>query len=125
MADPVRIVFGNDNEGVQAQGDASGNLKVRDGYIDEDNQVYEDSSFVVGDSPAVHDFYTDAGRYAEDGYIACDGAGDIQCQISREGLSYGDAFTVKKGEIVILKGMKISKIKLTWVADSSYRINLI
>jgi len=125
MADPVRIVFGKDNEGVQAQGDASGNLRVRDGYIDQDNQVYEDSSFVTGDSPVVHDFYGDTGRYAEDGYLACDGAGNISVQISREGLSYGDAFTVKKGEIVILKGMKISKIKITWIADSSYRINLL
>jgi hypothetical protein len=126
MADPVRIVFGNSNEGVQAQGDDSGNLFVREGFIDEDNQVYEDTSFVVGDSPAVHDFYTDAGRYANDGYITCDGVGDIQVDISREGLTYGDKFVLKSGEKASLLRMKISKIRVTHTGtDSAYRINLI
>lgn len=125
MAEPVRIVFGGDNEGIQAQGDANGNLLTREGSYNFDNKTYEDTSFVVGDSPAVHDFNTDAGRNAIDGYIICDGAGDIQVDISRNGLTYGDKFTVKSGERVNLLHFNIDSIRVTHVADSAYRINLI
>lgn len=126
MAEPVRIVFGNTNEGIQAQGDANGNLLTREGSYDFDNQTYEDSSFVSGDSPATHDFNTDAGRNAVDGYIICDGAGDIQVDISRDGINYGDKWTMKAGEKVSLCHFNIDKIRITYVsAASAYRINLI
>lgn len=125
MAEPVRIVFGNDNDGIHAQGDANGNLLTREGVYDYDNKTYEDSSFVVGDSPATHNFALDMGRNAVDGYIICDGAGDIQVDISRNGISYGSKFTVKSGERVNLLHLNIAKIRVTHVADSAYRINLI
>tara|TARA_Y100000310_G_C20350556_1_gene654138 strand:- start:48 stop:425 length:378 start_codon:yes stop_codon:yes gene_type:complete len=125
MAEPVRIVFGSDNEGIQAQGDANGNLLVREGQYDFDNKVYEDTSFVVGESPVTHDFESDTGRTAIDGYIICDGPGNIQVDISRDGIAYGDKWVMKKGERVNLAHFKIDKIRVTHVADSAYRINLI
>ena len=60
MAEPVRIAGGNidgvDAEGHHAQVDKNGNLHTREGHYDFDNKVYEDTSFVTGDSPVVHDF---------------------------------------------------------------------
>jgi len=130
MAEPVRIegglVDGVDSRGHHAQVDKNGNLHVREGYHNFDNKTYEDSSFEVGDSPATHDFYGDTGRYSVDGWIVCDGAGDIQVDVSRDGISYGDKFTMKQDEIVDLLRMKISKIRITHTGtDSAYRIYLI
>jgi hypothetical protein len=127
MPERVRITSRKDeNEGLDAKVDEYGNLAVREGFITQDNQTYEDSSFAVGDSPAVHDFYTDTGRYANDGYIICDGVGDIQVDVSIEGLTYGDKFTLKSGEKMSFLRMKISKIRITHTGtDSAYRINLI
>ncbi|MAF43722.1 MAG: hypothetical protein CMI54_06105 [Parcubacteria group bacterium] len=129
MAERVRItggdIDGSDNEGHDAQVDKKGNLRVREGIYDFDNITYEDTSFVTGDSPATHDFNADAGRNAVDGYIICDGAGNIQVDVSRNGIAFGSKFTMKKGERVNLAHFNIDKIRVTWVSDSAYRINLI
>ena len=115
-----------DHEQLQAQVDTLGNLHVREGAYPGLNETYEDTSFAVGDSPATHDFYTDAGRTVSDGYIICDGAGDIQVDISRDGISYGDKWTMKSGEKVSLLRLDIRKIRITFVsANSAYRINVI
>lgn len=130
MAEPVRIHGGNiggkNNEGKQAQVNDHGALFTTLGNVNESNKVYEDTSFVVGDSPAVHNFESDMGRTAVDGYIVCDGAGNIQVDISRNGLTYDEKFTMKIGEICELDGLVISKIRITHTGtDSAYRINLI
>ena len=118
-------IDGDDNEGYHAQVDRNGNLRVREGHFDGDNKSYKDTSFVVGDSPATHDFYGDIGRCSVDGWIVCDGDGDISVDVSRDGISYGDSMTMKSGEIIDLLRWKVNKIRVTWVADSAYRIVLI
>ena len=131
MAEPIRIVGKNDdrwsNEGICANVDSLGNLFVREGPYAGLNQTYEDSNFQSGDSPATHDFYTDSGgKYAVDGYIICDGAGNIQVDYTRDGLTYGDKWTMKPGERVSLLRLDIKKIRVTHTGtDSAYRINLI
>lgn len=130
MAEPVRIVGHrsdrDSNEQLQAQVDTLGNLHVREGTYPGLNQTYEDTSFTAGDSPAVHDFYTDSGgKYAVDGYIICDGDGAIQVDYTRDGITYGDKWTMKTGEKVALLRLDIKKIRVTFVANSAYRINLI
>ena len=83
---------------------------------------YEDTSFVTGESPAVHDVNTDLGGNGRDGYVVCDGAGDITVEISNDGTNYGGSHTLKKDETLHLEGLNIDKIRITWIADSSYRI---
>jgi len=78
----------------------------------------------VGDSPVVIDAYTDLGHYVQDGYIIVD-SGELQCDVTRDGISYGDKFTIKSGEKVSFLRMDIKKIRLTHVSDSAYRINII
>ena len=129
MAESVRIVGHKtdreDHEALQAQVDTLGNLHVREGAYPGLNETYEDTSFAVGDSPATHDFYGDTGRFACDGYIICDGSGNIQVDYTRDGITYGDKWTMKTGERVVLLRLDIKKIRVTWVSDSAYRINLI
>lgn len=130
MAAPIRIIGHHsdrdENEQIQAQVDLLGNLMVREGTYPGLNQTYEDTSFVVGDSPAVHDFYTDSGgKFAVDGYIICD-SGDIQVDYTRDGITYGDKWTMKSGERVALLRLDIKKIRVTHTGtDSAYRINMI
>ena len=130
MAQPVRIIgksdSRDDNEAIQAQVDSLGNLHVREGAYPGINKTYEDTSFEVGDSPVTHDFYSDTGRYASDGWITCDGPGNIQVDYTRDGITYGDKWTMKKGESVDLLRLDIKKIRITYVsATSGYRIFLI
>jgi hypothetical protein len=75
----------------------------------------------VGDSPVVLDINTDLGRNARDGYVINDGAGSFTVAISDDGSTYGGSHTVKIGEILKLKGVDMDSVKITWVANSSYR----
>ena len=129
MPQPVRIIGKSDgrdeNEAIQAQVDSLGNLHTREGAYPGLNKTYEDTNFVVGDSPAVHDFHAATGRWAIDGWITCDGPGNIQVDYTRDGITYGDKFTMKDGETVDLLRLDIKKIRVTHVADSAYRIFLI
>jgi len=130
MASPVRIIGKSDardlNEAIAAQVDRLGNLMVREGALPGLNKTYEDSSFEAGDSPAVHNFLSDTGRRAQEGWIICDGDGDIQVDYSRDGITYGDKFTVKSGEVVDFLRLDIARIRVTYVsANSGYRIFLV
>ena len=84
--------------------------------------AYEDTSFLTGDSPATLDVKTDLGRNGRDGYITNDGSGDIKIEISDDSTNYGGIHTLKNGEVLILTGVSVAKIRITWVSDSSYRV---
>jgi len=99
-----------------------GTLAITPGVITGRTFKYEDSSFVTGDSPATHDVNTDLGRNGVDGYIVCDGSGDIKAEISDDGSTYGGQHTLKKGDVLDLEHLDIDKIRVTWVSNSSYRI---
>lgn len=83
---------------------------------------YEDTSFVTGDSPVVHDVNTDLSRNAVNGYIVCDGGGDIKIEFSDNGSDWGGQHTLKRGDVINLQGLSIDSIRVTWVTDSAYRI---
>ena len=124
MAREVVRIVGDSNEHaeVHAESDA---LQTVPGPVKASNVVFEDTSFVTGDSPATHDVNAALGRNSIAGYIANDGAGDFTVDISRDGISFDAAFTMKFKEVVCLDHMSIDKIRITWSANSSYRINLI
>ena len=100
--------------------------RVYPGHIQGRTVAYEDSSFVTGDSPVVHDVYTDLKqRPGSDGYIICDGAGDIKVEFSNDGTNYGSQHTLKASEVLSLTNLEIWLIKVTWVTNSAYRILVI
>jgi hypothetical protein len=130
MAQPVRIIgksdLRNENEAIQAQVDELGNLHVREGAYPGLCKTYEETDFTSAKSPATHDFNNDTGRYAVDGYIICDGPGNIQVDYSRNGVTYSDKWTMKEEEQVDLLRLDIDKIRITHTGeDSAYRILLI
>ncbi len=83
----------------------------------------EDTSFVSGDSPVTLDVKTALGGLGNNGYIACDGNGDILVSISSDGTNYGSNIRVQHDEIFSLSAMFINKIKITHSGnDSAYRV---
>jgi len=82
---------------------------------------YEDTNFIVGDSPVVLDVNTDLGRNGRDGYIAVD-TGSISVEISDNGTDYGGVHSIHTGEILKLNGVDIDSIRLTWIENASYRV---
>jgi len=88
-------------------------------------KTYEDAAFIVGDSPVTLDVNTDLGRNGKDGFIINDGAGNFTVAISDDGTTFGSAHTMKTGEVFSLTNIDVDSIKITWVADSAYRVVVI
>jgi len=74
---------------------------------------YEDTSFIAGDSPVVHDINTDLGRNATIGYFYNYGSGDVTLEISEDGASYGDTFLVEAGARVEFTDENIDSLRVT------------
>jgi len=85
-------------------------------------KAYENTNFVTGESPVTHDVNADLGWNGSQGYIMCDGAGDIKVEISPDGTTWGGQHTMKSGESIDLTDMDVDSIRITHVTDSSYRI---
>ena len=81
-----------------------------------------DTSFVTGDSPVTLDVNTTLGRNSVDGYIINDGAGTFTVNLSVDGSTFGNDILMKVGESLSLRALDIDSIKITWIADSAYRV---
>jgi len=89
------------------------------------NKTYE-GTVNVGNSPITIDFKNDSGRNAADGWCTCDGDGNIQVRFTRDGTTYGDAWTMKKGENATFRNFDIDSLQIIFVvADSNYRVVLV
>jgi hypothetical protein len=86
---------------------------------------YEDTSFVEADSPKTLDVYTDLGRHGHAGYIVNDGAGDIIVEIEDPDAGWGGQHTLEEDEVFDLYMLDIKQIRLTWVANSAYRVMVV
>ena len=80
------------------------------GTVDGRSKVYEDTSFVTGESTRTLDVNNDLGRNAVDGFIINDGDGNFTIAISNDGSTFGDALTMKKGEVFSLTNIDIDSI---------------
>jgi len=89
-----------------------------------------DTSFVTGDSPVTIDMETALTKNAKIVNLFNDGAGDIDVQFSADGTTYGDTIRVLGStnsptgvaEAFSFENLSVSHVKLTWVADTSYRL---
>lgn len=85
----------------------------------------EDTNFTAGESPLTLDIYTtDLHEFPlVEGYIACDGSGNILVEMAQQPDNFGNQFTMKSGEVVTLGGTRTGQIRITHSGtDSSYRI---
>jgi len=84
--------------------------------------VFEDTSFVSGDSPATLDANAALGRNATEFFIINDGPGKFTAAISADGVAFSGEHTMKNGETLSIDGISFDTIRLTHVADSAYRV---
>ncbi|MHA2265636.1 MAG: hypothetical protein ACXAEN_24860 [Candidatus Thorarchaeota archaeon] len=93
--------------------------------IPDNPEFFEDTSFVTGDSPVTLDLNTALGRNAIHGTIRNDGPGNFTVAFSTNGSDFGDAITMKRGERLPFSGLSVDSLKITWSADSAYRVVVI
>lgn len=83
---------------------------------------YEGSVAVVG-TPDVLDVNADLDHNGTDGYIACDGSGDLEVDFSYDGTVFETDITIKNGEVFSLKGLNIDTIKVDATSNgTAYRV---
>jgi hypothetical protein len=90
------------------------------------NKSYE-ATLTAGVSPLIIDFNDDAGRNSKEGWIACDGTSlEMSVAFSRDGVTFGDDWTMRSGELTNLANFDIDQLRLTHTGDDvPYRIVLI
>jgi hypothetical protein len=93
--------------------------------LDANPQTFEDTSFVVGDSPVILDVNTALSRNATQITIINDGAGSFTVALSNDGASFGDEHTMNNGEVYSFENLSVDSIRITHVADSAYRVVVI
>lgn len=85
-------------------------------------EFFEDTSFVTGDSPVTLDLNTALGRNAVNGTIINDGPGNFTVSFSTNGSDFGDEITMATQEQIDFDGISVDSLRITWVANSSYRV---
>lgn len=89
---------------------------------DNNPQTFEDTSFVVGDSPVSLNLNTVLSRNATQFTVINDGAGSFKVAISNDGISFGGEHTMNNGETYNLELVSVHTIRITHVTDSAYRV---
>ena len=90
------------------------------------NKSYS-GSVTAGTSPVVHRFYTDFGYNAIKGWVTNDGdgtgKGTLLVEYSRDGVVWGEPYTLFPGERIDFDGLDIHSFRLTHVVlDVTYRV---
>jgi hypothetical protein len=85
-------------------------------------EAFEDTSFVTGDSPVSLDINTALGRNATATLIMNDGPGNFTYALSTDGAAFGDEITLKTREFKKYTDVSVHTVRITWVADSAYRV---
>jgi len=82
---------------------------------------YEGTVAAAG-TPVTLDVNADLDHNAGDGYIVCDGPGNLQVDISKNGLAFETDVTVEEDEVVLLKGLNVDTIRIdATVSGTAYR----
>ncbi|RMD52004.1 hypothetical protein D6827_00935 [Candidatus Parcubacteria bacterium] len=110
---------------VAIAGNSSGSVIVKKEVPDGESVFFEDASFVSADSPVVLDFNTSLGRNAQSVLIINDGTGEFTFAWSSDGVNFSDEIRLKAHEYREYEDASIYSLRITWVADSAYRVEAI
>ncbi|MCP6727476.1 MAG: hypothetical protein KJI69_05710 [Patescibacteria group bacterium] len=99
--------------------------KVKEQPVSDNPETFEDTNFVVGDSPVILDCNAALDRNATEFSIQNDGAGDFTVAISSDGVIFGDEKTVKNSEVYAIDNISVDSIRITHIANSAYRVTVL
>ncbi len=130
LSDETTKVIGTVNQGTSpwvisgsVTGDVTGStVNISPIAIVDVPEFFEDTSFVTGDSPVTLDFNTALGRNATQGWILNDGAGNFTIAFSTDGIAFSDEITMKDGEKISFENLSVDSLRITWIANSAYRV---
>lgn len=88
-------------------------------------KVFEDTSFVTGDSPATLDANNALARNATEFSVQNDGPGDFTVSVSIDGELFGQEKTVKSGEVYAIDNISVNSLRITWITNSAYRVTVL
>jgi hypothetical protein len=111
-----------DNKWYPIKVDSDGSIAIDFDPVVDTPEYFEDTNFVTGDSPVTLDINTALGRNATTTTVLNDGPGEFTVEYSADGAAFGDAITVKQREQLRLREVSVDSIRITWVADSAYRV---
>ena len=97
-------------------------VEVQQKAVTELPVISEDTSFVVGDSPAIIDVNAALGKNGRSFEVINDGPGNFTVAISNDGSVFGSEATVKQQEIYTIADISVDSIRITHDADSAYRV---
>lgn len=88
-------------------------------------KFFENDNFKEIDSPATLDLNAALGRNSTAGHITNDGPENFTYAMSNDGAVFGDAIKLKPGGTDHWEKISIDSIRITWIADSAYRVTAI
>ena len=88
---------------------------------------YDNQEFISSESPVILNIEADLGHKGRRVQIKNDGnlapfVGDLQFEISSDGTVYGGIHTLHAGELMGLDKLNVSKVRITWVADTAVQV---
>lgn len=107
------LIFGNS---------PSGAVPVTEERVSHNPAIYEDDSFVTGDSPVTIDLSGDIGERARSVTIWNSGSGSLQAEYSVDGASFSDPVVLPSRTQLSLDDVTIASVRLTWVSDTAYKV---
>lgn len=109
---------------VITEGSASlgGDPSVTIASVNDTFVISEDTNFVTGDSPASFDVNTALGRNGTQFSVWNDGPGDFTVAVSNDGATFSGEHTMKQNEVFTINNIEVDTVRITWVANSAYRI---
>jgi len=91
--------------------------------VDIPNPKKYEGTVATAGTPVTLPVNDDLGKNAGDGYITCDGAGDLLVDVSKDGTDYETAITIKNTEVLLLGGLNIHTIKIDATQNgTAYRV---
>lgn len=86
------------------------------------NVSFEDDNFTSIKSPALLNCNVALSRNATQFSVQNDGDGSFTVKVSIDGNTFGEAKTVKSGEVYAVDEISFFSLEVTHIADSAYRI---
>ena len=83
------------------------------------NKVYEDT---IAAGVKIHSIFDDFGYNGVQGWIVNDGDGAVKFSFSRDGIIYGEEYTLRPHEYMDLNGYDVHSLKITFISVAANRV---
>lgn len=83
-----------------------------------------DTNFITGVSPVTHNIASVLLKNGVTGFIDNFGDGDLTYELSEDGIIFDDPIYLPSGSTDNLSDLSMNSIRVTWVSDTKYQLNV-